>query len=153
MKSLLCRSLPNRDSLVFILLASNEAEKMNKSLRSDDQPEPLAVRAASGSMVFKIMDVLHIDKFSGNPCFWCPGCRMVHIFHLSGNLVWTFTGSCEKPTFEPSLLNTSGPNGRRCHLVVTTGILNYCGDCSHELAGKSIPMVEWRGFDPENYKP
>lgn len=30
-----------------------------------------------------------------------------------------------------------------CHVIVTDGILNYCGDSTHEFAGKSIPMQEF----------
>jgi hypothetical protein len=29
---------------------------------------------------------------------------------------------------------------RRCHFIITNGQINYCGDCTHDLAGKSLPM-------------
>jgi len=48
----------------------------------------------------------------------------------------------DKPTFSPSLKISGGSKGSEycCHLVVTDGVLNFCADCSHELAGKSVPM-------------
>lgn len=100
------------------------------------------------------MSLLHFDPESGNPCLWCPGCKMVHVIPIrpDGKLVWQFNGDNERPTFEPSLLLTWPPLPKRCHVVVTGGVLNYCADCTHALAGKSIPMVEWRGFDPDNYE-
>lgn len=98
------------------------------------------------------MSVLHFDEGSGNPVFWCPGCEEVHVMYTeTGAILWTFNGHLEKPTFTPSLLNTRPGTPYRCHVVVTNGVLDYCGDCSHALAGKSIPMVEWRGFDPDKY--
>ncbi|MES2779927.1 MAG: hypothetical protein V4651_08505, partial [Bacteroidota bacterium] len=29
-----------------------------------------------------------------------------------------------------------------CHLHVTNGQIIYCSDCTHELSGKTIPMVD-----------
>jgi hypothetical protein len=31
-----------------------------------------------------------------------------------------------------------------CHVVITSGILNYQTDCRHALAGKSVPMELWK---------
>lgn len=30
-----------------------------------------------------------------------------------------------------------------CHLVVTDGVLNFCGDCTHDFNGKSVPMEDF----------
>lgn len=35
------------------------------------------------------------------------------------------------------------PHRKVCHVIVTNGILNYCGDSTHEFAGKSIPMQDF----------
>jgi Family of unknown function (DUF6527) len=71
---------------------------------------------------------------------------------------WEFNGDLDKPTFKPSLLNTCvtessrstmteglsephpDPKQRRCHLVLTDGVIHYCGDCTHDLKGQSIPL-------------
>ena len=52
---------------------------------------------------------------------------------------WTFDGNLEAPTFSPSFKHT-WQNGRVCHYILTAGMLNYCGDSTHALAGQSIPL-------------
>lgn len=64
---------------------------------------------------------------------------------------WQFNGDLENPSFQPSLLNTL-PEGTRsdgtkrprkvCHLYVTNGVIEYCGDCTHPLSGLKVPMKE-----------
>jgi hypothetical protein len=79
--------------------------------------------------------------------FWCPACR--HFHWIDGR--WTITGSEEAPTVRASVLvNLDGamrPDGsreviRRCHLFVTDGRLEYLGDCTHALAGKTVDMID-----------
>jgi hypothetical protein len=73
---------------------------------------------------------------------------------------WQFNGDLENPTFQPSFkhegFKTVNEDGvwtgewERdlndnlipfiCHYVLTSGILNFCGDCTHSLAGKSVPL-------------
>lgn len=98
--------------------------------------------------------------------FFCPGCKCGHGVWTTKkntvNAVWTFNGNMEKPTFTPSLKITQTTHSPPvtpenmdqwkvspwpqteityvCHSVITDGVINFCGDCSHELAGKSIPM-------------
>lgn len=71
--------------------------------------------------------------------FHCPGCGFGHIFTTD----WTFNGDMEKPTFSPSLLNYN-PRDKsyRCHLFVRDGRIEFCGDCSHSLAGKTVEMED-----------
>lgn len=78
--------------------------------------------------------------------FWCPGCKHYHWFnvvadeHPKGEK-WSFNGNMDKPTFSPSLLHDEPmESGKRCHLHVQDGIIKYCGDCSHALAGKEVPL-------------
>jgi hypothetical protein len=63
---------------------------------------------------------------------------------------WQFNGNMEKPSFTPSLLNTgnyynekTGQNDIecRCHLFVTDGKIQYCSDCTHELAGQTVELI------------
>lgn len=83
---------------------------------------------------------------------------------------WKFNGNIDKPTIEPSVLvetttftdkgwqqynvwSAAGYPDRkgepfdskplRCHSVVTDGVIHYCADCSHELAGKAVPMEDF----------
>lgn len=86
--------------------------------------------------------------------FYCPGCKCGHAYRVplsdpTKGPVWEWNGNREAPTFTPSLLMTSprGANEYRCHLFIASGMIQFCGDCSHDLKGQTVPMVEW----PENY--
>ena len=52
----------------------------------------------------------------------------------------------EKPTFRASLLIEGIPANPpykarpRCHLHITDGNVEFCQDCEHEMAGKTVPM-------------
>ena len=39
-----------------------------------------------------------------------------------------------------------GPDGEAlddcCHYILTDGVLNFCGDCTHALRGQSVPLPE-----------
>lgn len=81
---------------------------------------------------------------SGDPkvthLFWCPGCKCSH--HVGPG--WTFDGNVERPTVTPSILvqTRDAVGAKRCHLFVRDGSLVFLGDCTHELAGQTVPMVE-----------
>lgn len=79
------------------------------------------------------------------PAIWCPGCKEHHVLPWKRG-GWTFNGNTERPTFTPSF-RISGGAGSVCHFVLTDGILNFCSDSSHELAGKSVPLPK---LDEEN---
>ena len=108
----------------------------------------------------------HIANPEGNSpdyLFFCPGCGNAHgVWTTKRNgvgSVWKFNGSMDKPTFEPSLLVnatrdiTPEEHRRimdgeklnipkvRCHSYVRNGQIEYLGDCTHALAGKTVPMV------------
>lgn len=92
--------------------------------------------------------------------FWCPGCVTHHSFRTKAYKgetravgagpvpIWTFDGNMESPTFSPSLLYTgivspkTGKELGRCHLFLRAGVIEFLGDCSHELAGKRVPLGE-----------
>ncbi len=88
--------------------------------------------------------------------FHCPGCGHSHVYITSWRTgasrqepVWEFNGNLESPTFKPSLLYNGNPDPKfqnpavpRCHLYVTNGQIQYLSDCSHALAGKTIPMED-----------
>lgn len=78
--------------------------------------------------------------------FYCPGCKHLHVFytmHPKG-IKWSFNGDMDNPTFSPSLKNTvDGPVVHKvCHLFVRNGMIEFCGDCTHDHAGKSVPLTE-----------
>jgi hypothetical protein len=100
-----------------------------------------------------------IEKAPHLPCpseapdylFFCPGCKCGHgVWTTQPNKAtgsrWTFNGDMERPTFSPSiLLKTEILHGQVvsvCHSFVRDGKIQYLGDCTHALAGKTIDMVE-----------
>jgi hypothetical protein len=82
--------------------------------------------------------------------FFCPGCGHQHAYFTKAEHpqkpVWQFNGDVDNPTFTPSLLNTWGPQENPhknvCHLYVKNGMIEYLADCTHHLAGQTVPMVD-----------
>jgi hypothetical protein len=99
--------------------------------------------------------------------FHCPGCKESHVVRIvpkDGQPCWGFNNNFDKPTFTPSILiktghycsfhkpgsdcwctyNVKNP-GRKapfecsiCHSFVTDGQIQFLGDCTHELANKTV---------------
>jgi hypothetical protein len=89
---------------------------------------------------------------------FCPACKSGHMFDER----WTFNGDVHKPTFrasmmvrstrhEPPITAENFAEWKRapwpqhdvktvCHSYVTDGQIQYLGDCTHELAGKTVPL-------------
>ena len=70
--------------------------------------------------------------------FYCPACKEYHTVNIKG---WNFNGDYDKPTFSPSVLVTWGDN-RRCHSFIRDGEIQYLADCTHELVGQTVGMVD-----------
>ena len=88
--------------------------------------------------------------------FWfCPACEEMHPLPFG----WVFNDDVNAPTFQPSFKhcwkavepNPETPAGRParcCHYIITRGQVAYCSDCTHALAGQTIPMPDL----PEGYR-
>lgn len=99
--------------------------------------------------------------------FYCPGCRQSHVIRVEGKEkpCWGYNGNPDAPTFTPSILVRQGhyvPGwsgkgcyctwdkkeqgefaDRRCgicHSFVTDGKIRFLEDCTHELAGQTVPL-------------
>ena len=101
-----------------------------------------------------------LRRTSDGSGFWCPGCDDYHgIFVDSADrrtAQWTFNGNVDAPTFRPSLLVTwrvppprepDDPPDRICHSFITDGRIQFLGDCTHGLAGQTVPLPEWPRVD------
>ena len=103
--------------------------------------------------------------------FWCPGCDSAHMISDAPGR-WTFNGDFDRPTFSPSVLVTTGhhvpdfgsrnrnscwctydaehsgePSGfkcARCHSFVRDGQIQFLGDSTHALAGRTVDIPDWR---------
>jgi len=93
--------------------------------------------------------------------FWCAPCGTNHSYRTKlgkgeTGPVWSFNGDPKNPTFTPSLLyRTKRPRDGKvnpdgsfdpidwvCHLFLTNGQIAYCGDCTHDLRGKTVPLPD-----------
>lgn len=89
----------------------------------------------------------------GRVAFKCPGCGYAHHVRVEGEgrPKWTFNGSGDAPTFTPSILVTyNGSDAGMddappaiCHSYVTDGRIQFLGDCTHDLAGQTVPLPDW----------
>lgn len=71
---------------------------------------------------------------------WCPGCDGYHLIWVdkpceATGAKWTFDGNVSSPTFSPSI-NIVGV----CHYFIRNGMIEFCGDCTHALAGKTVAL-------------
>lgn len=88
-------------------------------------------------------------------CHWCPGCDEAHAINTdapnSVGAKWSFDGNVDKPTFSPSVnIKTNTPDmGAKyqpnactsvCHYFVKAGEIQFLGDCTHALAGQTVPL-------------
>lgn len=89
--------------------------------------------------------------------FWCPGCGESHAICTSGDHakgpLWTWNGNIDAPTLSPSILIHHGSKGAEvCHSFVRDGSIQFLSDCTHMLAGKTVPMPDWpSGGDEDSF--
>ncbi|MFN3585205.1 DUF6527 family protein [Phenylobacterium sp.] len=102
--------------------------------------------------------------------YWCQGCEEMHSVIIeradAGRPCWGYNGNADAPTFTPSVLVTSGhympghdpskscwcrpsPDGedwgfkcRRCHTFIRNGMVEFLSDCTHALAGQTLPLPD-----------
>lgn len=105
---------------------------------------------------------VYLDRTEDGYIHWCPGCDAPH--HIwtdqrnGRGAIWGFDGNVDKPSFTPSV-RISGtqrltdddharlmrgekvePRPYCCHYFITEGEIHFCGDCTHSLAGKNLPL-------------
>lgn len=108
----------------------------------------------------------------GRLTWWCPGCDGPHQVAVGEGAGprWGWNGDASRPTFTPSVLVTwREPAALRdmellqkqladraaglidripqadkvCHSFVVDGAMQFLGDCTHALAGQTVPIPEW----------
>lgn len=89
----------------------------------------------------------------------CPGCDNFHTVYTEGPFLprWQWNGSYDRPTLSPSVNATwegCDPDdcdvceeghhlqGGRCHHYVANGMIQFLPDCTHSLAGFTVPMLD-----------
>lgn len=87
------------------------------------------------------------DK-KGMYLFWCPGYKCAHYIATAKNdcgfPVWNWNGDNENPTVIPSIKVTYPTPEKMniCHSFIRNGKIEYLSDCTHELAGKTVDMID-----------
>lgn len=88
--------------------------------------------------------------------FWCSGCGEPHSVPVAGEKAWQWNGERDRPTLAPSILirypaYPTAAEGfeqwrteRVCHSFVRDGRIQYLGDCTHALAGKTIDLPDFQ---------
>lgn len=66
--------------------------------------------------------------------------------HFIDPVRWHFSGDYHKPSLSPSVKETCnspdhpsyrpGVKTSVCHFLLQDGVIDYCGDCTHDLRGK-----------------
>lgn len=99
-------------------------------------------------------DVLRWLQGGDRVVFWCPGCNSTHQVRVVGDgrppPLWSWNGNMVQPTFQPSIKVTT-PWSRDeqdehddiCHSFVTDGRIQFLDDCTHKLAGQTVPLPVW----------
>lgn len=103
------------------------------------------------------------DVQGGGLVFWCPGCDMAHQVYVGDGPGprWGWDGDVDRPTFTPSvrvqgvvpltdaehaayMRGEEIPEPRRmlCHSLITDGRIQFLHECTHALAGKTVPLPD-----------
>jgi hypothetical protein len=93
----------------------------------------------------KLLETVNSDGSHYSWVFHCPACGFAH----QCDNRWNFNGDVERPTFQGSVLVYAVPEiGRpRCHSFVSDGRIAYCTDSTHAMAGKSMELPDWMGWE------
>lgn len=111
--------------------------------------------------------------------FYCPGCKGPHAVNTDPNHLWQFNDDVDKPTLTPSVLvsgrdftvkgqadydawyasgcpkNEDGSLHQFesaptvCHSFITDGHIQFLSDCTHDLAGQTVEVPEFK-WDEED---
>ncbi|HLK55674.1 MAG TPA: DUF6527 family protein [Chthonomonadaceae bacterium] len=99
------------------------------------------------------------------PDCWLIRCPVTGMMRIPRDGRWKFNGNYERPTFKPSINETSGkegqtleelradPNPDRNHVVIEDGKIQYCNDCTHALAGQTVEIAPLSYAEMRRYWP
>ncbi|HUV66985.1 MAG TPA: DUF6527 family protein [Sedimentisphaerales bacterium] len=57
-----------------------------------------------------------------------------------GTHCWSWNGDTEKPTLKPSIRTKNREHV--CHTFINDGQVQFLADCTHELAGQTLPLLD-----------
>ena len=94
-------------------------------------------------MTTPVLELLTSNATEEAYLFFCPGCECSHWVRMRGKEpCWTWNSDRVVPTIAPSIKvesgNADGPTC--CHLFIRDGKIEFLSDCTHRLAGQTVPM-------------
>lgn len=85
--------------------------------------------------------------------YHCPGCKGHHaipvLIDKKEDKYWNWNGDLVQPTVRPSVKHFYPESSYQehpglppfcCHYHITKGVIEYCGDCTHQLSGQKVPL-------------
>ena len=100
----------------------------------------------------------YLRKTDGGYGHFCPACREMHVFSTdkpnTKGAQWTFCGTIESPAFtpsmnirwgtyaDPSFVEEEPGDSGVCHYTISSGKINFHGDCTHAMKGTVVPLPE-----------
>ncbi len=76
---------------------------------------------------------------------WCPGCKRIHYFYTSQYPFATdkvnFNGDLVTPTVTTPIRQMLDAETIKCHYLIHSGQIVFCGDSQHALANKTVPLI------------
>ena len=101
----------------------------------------------------------------GKVAFMCPGCQTMHAITIEKGKrpCWGYNDNPDAPTFTPSILVKATERldddeiariqaGEKiepikvvCHSFVTDGMIRFLTDCTHAMAGQTVPLPDLIG--------
>jgi len=82
---------------------------------------------------------------------WCPHCEHAHTYRVQGpGPNWQFDGNISSPTFTPSMrefypAQKDQPERTICHYYLTSGKIQFCGDCPDGYADQIVDLPDIPG--------
>jgi len=101
--------------------------------------------------------VTHVVQHGSGECLginvwlWCPGCNQAHAPRFrcpdhggpTAGPVWDGDPYSDPFTMSPSLLvHAAGNVSPRCHSFVRNGMWQFLDDCTHEMRGQQVPLMD-----------
>jgi hypothetical protein len=101
-----------------------------------------------------LTSVRHVVQHGSDTCLglmvwiWCPGCQALHAPKFrcpehggpESGPIWNGDPYSLPFSMEPSLLIYETPVSPKCHSFVRRGKWQFLPDCTHALAGRTVPM-------------
>lgn len=82
----------------------------------------------------------------------CPACGSHAVPVRKGEKIpqhWEWNGDVDSPTLNPSVRHfhngypEEGIKPFCCHYFIRAGNIEFCGDCTHDKAGQTLPLPDF----------